>query len=227
MESINKAKVAQEWFMLVLLVTVALAIIPARGACQTWDEFFSQGAKQKEYDKDQLMALNYGWTRVVNTMIAVGEGLKTVGNVMDGDFNLSRDFFGHLNGVSPEISNSAKVVDIIMFQFYLTRDMGKVLNFCSANRNFTAQEIRYIERVHANFLVLTDMNITELIKIIAPGQKTMTDAERMQAIDKIYEEQLDQQAFVNAFGDDVYFLSRERQREASTLAYSGQFYTSY
>ena len=211
-------------FLPIIFFTLASALLPAGAAGQTWDEFFHQDDKQKEYDKDQLMALNWGWTKVVSTMITCGEGLKTIGNILDGNFNLTRDFFGHLNGVNPDIAAGARVMDIIMFQYYLTRDMGRVYNFCSSNRNFTAQEIRYIGKVHSNFLVITDANISELIKIIAPGNTTMTDDERMERIDRIYEDQLDQQAFVREFGNDVFTLSRERQKEESTLAYTRELH---
>lgn len=212
---------------ILFIALLASALLPGGAAAQTWDEFFSQGAKQKEYDKEGLTALSFGWARTVYIRNAIKYGFETYMNVEEGNLNLSRDFFGHLNNVSPEVANSAKVIDIIMFQYYLTRDMGKIWNFCSSGRNFTAQEIRYIEKVHANFLLLTDANITELIKIIAPGQTTMTDAERMEQIDRLHREQLDQQAFVKSFSDDVYFLSRERGKEQNRLGYSSQFYFTY
>jgi hypothetical protein len=203
---------------IVFLITLASALLPGGAAAQTWDEFFSQKEKQHDYDMDQLIVLGVNWAKAMNTLIAVGDGLGTINNIAEGNFNLSRDFFGHLNNVSPEIANSAKVADIIMFQYYITRDMGRVWTFCAGNTNFTAQEIRYVEKVHANFLVLTDANISELMRIIAPGERTMTDAERMQQIDRIYEEMCEEQAFVKSFSDDVYGLSRERQKETNSIS---------
>lgn len=210
-----------------LSVLLALALSPRAGSAQTWDEFFSQKEKQREYDKAGVTALSFNWVRTVYIRNAIKYGLETYMNVSEGNFNLSRDFFGRLNNVNPGIASSARVIDIIMFQYYLTRDMGRVWNFCASGKNFTASEVRYIERVHSNFLVLTQENASELMKIIMPGEVQMTDEERLGQLDRIYESMCDQQAFVKSFGDDVYQLSRERQKEQSSLEYSRQLYTTY
>ncbi len=198
-----------------LVILMVMTLIPVTScSAQNWDEFFSQGEMQKQYDKEQRTALSFGWARTVYIKNAIYYGLDTYIKSEQGNLNLTRDFFGRLNNVSPEVMSSAKVIDIMVFQYYLTRDMGKVYAFCSSNSNFTAQEIRYVEKVHANFLVITDANVSELIRIIAPGQTTMTDEERLGQVNKIYEEQLEQQAFVREFGDDVFELSRQRAKEA-------------
>ncbi len=195
-------------------------------SAQTWDEFFHQDQKQHDYDMDQLIVLGVNWAKALNTLVAVGNGWETINNIAEGNFNLSRDFFGRLDGVNPDIANSAKVADIIMFQYYLTRDMNRIYNFCAAGK-FTAQELRYIEKVHSNFLIMTDANISELVRIIVPGEVKMTDAERLAQIDRLYENQLDQQGFLKEFGDDVFTLSRERQKEESSLAYNRQLHTAH
>ncbi len=201
-----------------IIVASIIWCVSASANAQTWDEWFNQSDKQKEYDQDQLKALAWGWTKVVGTMITTGEGLKTISNILEGNFNLTRDFFGRLNNCNPDIAAGAKVIDMIAFQYYITRDMRRVYAFCASNRNFTAREIRYIETVHANFLVMTDANISELLRIIRPEEVKMNDAERIQNIDVIYEDMLDQRAFVNAFSNDVYALSRERQKEAANIS---------
>ena len=66
-------------------------------------------------------------------------------------------------------------------------------------------------------LFLCDASISELLNIIHAGKAEMTDDERIQRIDKIYEDMSDKSAFVKAFGNDAVSLSMEREKEAREI----------
>ena len=66
-------------------------------------------------------------------------------------------------------------------------------------------------------LFLCDASISELLNIIQADKTEMTDDERIQRIDKIYEDMSDKSAFVKAFGNDAVSLSMEREKEAREI----------
>lgn len=204
-----------------------LSLISLTGSAQTWDEWFHQEWTHNEYSKQQIYGLWAFLGKVSDGVEIVSKGLTTISNITDGNLNLHRDFFGSLKNFNPRIYNKAKVIDILAFQTYIIRDMSKVYDFCQSNENFSAEEIRYIAKVHSNLLVLTDLNLTELLMIIRSGQTQMTDGERLQRIDRIYEDLRDQRAFVRAFGDDAQFISKAREKEKIDLAHNRHLHDAY
>jgi len=201
-----------------ITLIVALGSIPC--SAQTFNEWFRQKKTQKQYLIQQIAALKIYLGYLKKGYDIAHKGLNTIENIKNDNFNLHRDFFGSLKNVNPAIANSVKVADIIAFQICIIRDIKRVYNFCKTNENFTAEEIRYIAKVHTNMLFLCDANISELLTIINPDKTEMTDDERMMRIDKIYDDMRDQRDFVQAFGNDTQFLSSERgkeEREASLL----------
>jgi hypothetical protein len=184
---------------------------------QTFDEWFQQKKTQKKYLVQQIAALKVYLGYAKKGYEIAQRGWTTVENIKGGNFNLDRDFFRSFKNVNPAIRNTAKVADIIAFQYFIIKDFKRIYNFCESNRNFTPEEIRYIAMVHTNMLFLCDASISELLNILQSDKTEMTDDERIMRIDKIYEDMSDKCAFVNAFGSDATTLSRERQREAREI----------
>ncbi|MCA4896313.1 MAG: hypothetical protein ING84_15040 [Cytophagales bacterium] len=198
---------------ILLLISVAFILNCTSAKAQTWDEWFSQKSTQRKYLFQQIVALQVYLDYLKKGYNIVQKGWTTVENITNGNLNLHRDFFSSLKSVNPVIGNSAKVVDIIAFQYYIIRSMKGVYNFCATNKNFTPEEIRYIAKVHTNMLFLCDASISELLMIIRADKTEMTDDERMLRIDKIYDDMQDKRAFVKAFDSDTKQLSSQRSKE--------------
>jgi hypothetical protein len=198
---------------ILVLISVTFIFNCTSARAQEWDEWFSQTSTQRKYLFQQIAALQVYLDYLKRGYNIVQKGWTTVENITNGNLNLHRDFFGSLKGVNPVIGNSAKVVDIIAFQYYIIRNMKGVYNFCASNKNFTPEEIRYIAKVHTNMLFLCDASISELLMIIHADKTEMTDDERMLRIDKIYDDMQDKHAFVKAFDSDTKQLSSQRSKE--------------
>lgn len=168
-------------------------------------------ARQIALLQTYLEALKKGYKIVAN-------GLYTIENIKNGDFNLSRDFFGSLRNVNPFIASSARVADITAFQVALLKELRRVNTFARSNRNFTALEVRYIAEVYSNMLKLSDLSVAELLEIIRPAKSEMTDDERIRRLNKLYEEMKGKYAFSKAFSNDVRLLAAEREKEAIRTA---------
>jgi hypothetical protein len=198
---------------LLFSIALSLSLILNSAKAQNFDEWFKQKKTQRKYLIQQIVALQFYLDYLKKGYDIVQKGWNTVENITNGNLNLHRDFFGSLKTVNPLIGNSAKVVDIIAFQYYILRNMKEVYNFCAANKNFTPEEIRYIAKVHTNMVFLCDASISELLVIIHTNKTEMTDDERMLRIDRIYDDMQDTNAFVKAFGNDTRLLSAERAKE--------------
>lgn len=196
----------------ILLLSILISVVFQTNA-QEWDEWFSQKSTQRKYSIRQIAALRVYLDYLKKGYATVQKGLYTIENIKNGNFNLDRDFFNGLKNVNPAIAGTVKVADIIAFQYYITRDMSKVYAFCSSNREFTAEEIRYIARVHTNLLTLTDANMSELWMILGSGGAEMSDDERIERIDKIHSDLRDKSAFVKAFNDDTRLISLSRAKD--------------
>jgi hypothetical protein len=196
-------------------------------SAQTFDEWFRQKKTQKKYLIQQIAALQVYLDYLKKGYTIARNGLTAIENIKNGNFNLDRDFFKSLKNVKPAIHNSAKVVDIIAFQYAIIRDMKNVYRFCQNNKTFTPEEIRYVARIHTSMLFLCDASVSELLTIIKSDNAQMTDEERLLRIDKIYDDMQDKQCFVRAFGNDTRLLAREREKEGIEVNQLRQYYGTF
>ncbi len=200
-----------------LIVLITGMILSTTAPAQTWNEWFKQKKTQRRYLAKQIALLEVYLGHLKKGYEIADKGLTTIHNIKNGDLNLHRDFFGSLKSVNPHISNSAKVADIIAFQVYIIREMRKVNTFCKNNEYFTAEEIRYVARVYHNMLFLCDASISELLTVIRSYKAEMTDDERLERVDGIYDDMLDKHAFVKSFNEDVRLIAAERERQARDI----------
>lgn len=195
----------------VFLFTCADAQVP------NFNEWFKQKKTQKQYLSKQIALLQVYLGYLKKGYDIANKGLNTIENIKNGDFNLHRDFFVSLKNVNPHISNSAKVADIIAFQVYIIQNLKRVNTYCKNNKQFTPDEIYYVTKVYRNMLYLSDVNISELLTIIRANETEMKDDERLNRINRIYDDMLDKHAFVKSFDNDVRTIAREREREKRAI----------
>lgn len=198
---------------LALILMLLVSLCSLQSHAQTWSEWFKQKKTQKKYLAKQIALLQVYIGYLKEGYAIADHGLTTINNIKNGDFNLHRDFFGYYDQVNPSISNSAKVADIVAFQIFIIREIGKVNRFCQNDPHFTPAEVTYVARVYSNLVFLTDASLSELLTIIHPNEVKMSDDERIKRVDGLYNDMQDKQAFVLAFSEDVHTIAAERQKE--------------
>lgn len=192
-------------------------ILSTFAPAQTWNEWFKQKKTQRRYLTKQIALLESYLGYLKEGYQIANKGLTTIHNIKNGYFNLHRDFFGSLKSVNPHIANSAKVADIIVFEVVVVREIRRVNYFCRSNEYLTPEEIRYVAQVYHNMLFHCDASISELLTIIRPNNTEMTDGERLDRVDTIYDDILDKYAFVKSFNDDLRLVVAERERTARDM----------
>jgi hypothetical protein len=198
-------------------ISIVFCFLSTEAQVPNFDEWFRQKKTQKKYLAKQIALLQVYLGYLKKGYDIASKGLNTIENIKNGDFNLHRDFFGSLKNVNPHISNSAKVADIIAFQVYIIQNIRRVNAFCQRSKQFTPGEMYYVTKVYRNMLFLSDANISELLTIIRANETEMKDDERLNRINKLYDDMLDKHAFVKSFDNDVRAIASERERKMRSI----------
>lgn len=180
---------------------------------QQWKEWFKQKKTQIEYLVNQIGALQVYIGYVQKGYKIVDQGLTTIGNIKNGDFNLHRDFFEALKEVNPKIRNSAQVAEIIALQISIVQTGERNLGRAKGSDLLSVKELDYIVRVYGRLLEQTADNIDELLTLVTDDQYELSDDERIRRINALHTDMQDKYGFVQWFGDQTDVLVTSRKKE--------------
>jgi len=145
-------------------------------------------------------------------------GYKAVKDMSEGNFSLHKTFLDALMQVSPIVKNYKRVGDIMDYQFKLMKESRKGLDNIIKNERFSTQEIQYFEKVYSNLSRESLRNIDELTSIVTADKLRMSDDERLEAIDKIYEDMQQKVLFIRNFNGSAAVLALQRFKESNDAA---------
>lgn len=91
-------------------------------------------------------------------------------------------YFDELNKVKSAISSYQAVRDIIKKQVQLVHEYSKAFNLSKQDKNFTPEEISYMQQVYTGILDESLKNIDQLQLVINAFATQMTDARRLEII---------------------------------------------
>ena len=173
----------------------------------------SQEAKQLLLNVEKLAQLKLMLSHMKTGYKILEKGYTSIKNISQGNFNLHRDFLDGLLQVSPAVKQYSKVADIIRVQLKLVKESKAALAEFRGTKQFTITEIEYLGNVYANLLKECLKTLDELAMVVTAGKLRMSDDERLQAIDKIYDEVMEQYTFLNEFNNGTAILSLQREKE--------------
>lgn len=173
----------------------------------------SQEAKQLLLNVEKLAQLKLMLSHMKTGYQILEKGYTSIKNISQGNFNLHRDFLDGLLQVSPAVKKYAKVGDIIQVQIKLVKESKAALAEFRSSKQFTVAEIEYLGHVYANLLKESLKMLDELAMVVTAGKLRMSDDERLQAIDRIHDEVIEQYTFLNEFNNGTAILSLQREKE--------------
>ncbi len=173
----------------------------------------SQEAKQLLLNVEKLAQLKLMLSHMKTGYKILEKGYTSIKNISQGNFNLHRDFLDGLLQVSSAVKKYSKVADIIRVQLKLVKEAKDALAEFRRSRQFTVAEIEYLGNVYANLLKESLKMLDELAMVVTAGKLRMSDDERLQAIDRIHDEVLEQYTFLNEFNNGTAILSLQREKE--------------
>lgn len=173
----------------------------------------SQEAKQLLLNVEKLAQLKLMLSHMKTGYQILSKGYNTITDISKGNFSLHKTFLDGLLEVSPAVRKYKRVADIIAIQLKIVKESRSALNEFKTSRQFTLAEIDYLGNVYGNLLGESLKTLEELAMVITAGKLRMSDDERLKAIDRIYDEVIQQYSFLNEFSDGTAILSLQREKE--------------
>lgn len=147
----------------------------------------------------------------------VSGGYNAIKDISQGNFSLHDVFLDGLLIVSPEVKKYRKVADIIVYQKRIVSEYKSAYSRFKATNNFNILEIDYLGRVYKQLFDQSIDNLDQLVTIITSSKLRMNDQERLQAIDKIFEDTEDKLLFLRSFNAEALMLSSQREKEKQDI----------
>ena len=169
----------------------------------------------------QQLLLNYEKLTQLKNILAdmkkgyqiVSKGYNTIKDISEGNFNLHEAFINGLLSVSPAIRNYRRVPQIIECQKSIVREYRSAFTRYKSKGTFSVSEIDYLSTVYNNLFNQSLRNLDELATILTSSKLSMSDDERLKAIDKIFEDTEDKLNFLRDFNSKTDILVIHRQKE--------------
>ena len=143
----------------------------------------------------------------------VSTGYNTIKDISKVNFNIHQAFLDGLIQVSPAVRKYKKIAEIISYQTQLVKEYKSAFRRFDASNLFNANEIKYMDNVYSNLFNKSLQNLEELTMLITAGKLRMSDDERINAIDRVYNDIADKLVFLRTFNKENNVLAIQRGRE--------------
>ncbi len=174
----------------------------------------------------QQLLLNYEKLTQMKNILAdmkkgyqiVSKGYNTIKDISEGNFNLHEEFINGLMSVSPAIRNYRRVPQIIDYQKRIVQEYKAAFARYKSKGTFSVSEMDYLSTVYNNLFSQSLRNLDELATILTSSNLSMSDDERLTAIDKIFEDTEDKLQFLRDFNSKTNILVIQRLKEKRDIA---------
>ena len=176
---------------------------------QTWDEIFKQKKTQLKYSLKQIAGLGMYAEFLKEGYQAVNEGLNTVKDITNGEFNLHSLFINSLKTISPIIRKDLRIPEIIALQI----EIRNSLKNSHSNSYLSASIQNYISAVKGKILEECIADLDELFMILTSGKYELKDEERLNRLEKVYASMKDKARVAQSFSGSVNILERQKEND--------------
>ncbi len=191
----------------ILIVWIILLSVSGKAVAQ------SDEAQQLLLNVEKLAQLKSILNNMYKGYQIVSEGYITIKDISQGNFNLHDVFLNGLLQVSPTVKNYKGIADIINYQIQLVKEYKSAFKKFKTSNLFNPTEIKYLDNVYGNLFKKSIQNLDELAIIITAGKLRMSDGERINAIDRIFNDMSDKLIFLRTFNQENNVLAIQRARE--------------
>jgi len=199
----------------IMAFSVLLAVMgmqPSRASGQ------AAAIAQLTLDYEKLSELKSILTDMKQGYQIISAGYETVKDIASGNFSLHQAFLDALLAVSPAVKNYQRIKDIVNAQLELVKEYQQFNTQFNADKNFSPDEITYLGLVYGNLINQSASSLSELIMVITANQLRMSDAERLNAIDRIYSDMQNKLTFLRSFNMQAASLSVQRSAETNDIS---------
>jgi hypothetical protein len=199
---------------LLTFLIFSLAAFTARQAkAQFPGGFFNQQSTKEKLMAEQVAGYQVYLSAIKTGYNIAGKGLTTAHDLKNGTFVLHTDYINSLKQVASAIRKDPKAgaVDSLYQQIRALFASGK--QWQARQRLLSATELQYFNKVNASLLAQSKTDMDELGEVLTPGKLQLTDAQRLDRLDKLYERMKDKYVFAGYFTGKCRRLALNRQKQ--------------
>ena len=156
----------------------------------------------------------------------ISTGYNAVRDISKGNFSLHETFLDGLMAVSPEVRKYHKVVGIVKMQGTILSEYKAAYSAFKSGKSFNVQEVNYMASVYGQLNKQSLQNLDALLMVITAGELRMSDDERLEAIDRIFEDMQEKLSFLRHFNTQGIGISRQRKLEQKEVSSMQELFNS-
>ncbi len=143
--------------------------------------------------------------------------LKEIGDWANKQKELYAKYFDELSKVKNSISTYQAVKDIISKQSQLVKEYSRAFNLSKQDKNFTQQEIDYMQQVYGGILNESLKSIEQVQMVITAFATQMTDAKRLVIINSASDNIEQNLTDLRQFNQQNIRISLQRSKERNDI----------
>ncbi|HEY4287979.1 MAG TPA: hypothetical protein VGN00_12830 [Puia sp.] len=206
--------------MLKIMITLALSLLTIAGRPQTVVDLINQLILDKEKltsMKSTLQDMYSGYEKLKNDYTRVRDIAKA-------NFSLHQVFLDSLWILSPSVGGDPRINEILNTEYLIVAGYKSASARLATSHAFTEQELEYIINNYSALLQRSVQAVEELTMILTDHQLQMSDAQRLQAIDRIHTDVRAQYNAMLNFSNSLSVQAAQRQKETNDINTLKQLY---
>lgn len=181
-------------------------------------------AQQLAIDIEKLAQFKSLLKQMYEAYELISNGYEKVKNVTSGNYSLHEAFIDGLLLVNPNLRNYSRVGDIITYQGYILSEYKNAFSRFRTSGRFTPKEIIYMGNIYSNLFNESLQNLDELTLVLTKSNLRMSDDERLQAIDRLFDDMSRKLQFLRSFNKKTAAVMQQRTRQMQNQQTLQQLY---
>jgi hypothetical protein len=191
---------------------------------QTLQEWTEQKKTKTRYLLEQIAALSVYIESAGKGYGIVKAGLATLHDIKSGDFKLNQEHFNARALVNPNIKSFSKVAAIIQLQARMMKAIKTTRKNLKEDNGIHKEELDYYASVTSHLIDACADNLDMLIQLVTDSYYALSDAERLKRMDNLYEDLLEQSAFLQSLHKRMKTLALQRIKAQSDVLATDKMY---
>lgn len=163
-------------------------------------------------DVDKLSAFRKTLEDMKTGYTQLRESYEAVRGICEGSYQLHEAFLDALWVASPAVRRDWKVAGILAMQKDLASEYQAAFRRLGAGGGLHPEELVYLRGVARRVIAASTESLDDLATLLTDGQMQMTDAERLEGIDRIYEKTEARLAFLRRLFSGALLLDHARNK---------------
>lgn len=199
--------------MLKLLFLLALSL----GTASARSQSIADLTEQLALDAEKLSSLKSTLQDMYQGYETLRQGYTRIRDIARDNFNLHQAFLDALWVLSPAVRGDPRLETILNTEYRIVTDYKAGMTRIGNTSVFSPQELSYLTGVFSSILQQSTQAIEELTMVTTDNTLRMTDAQRLQALDRIDTETKNELAVLQRLDNEVAIETARRNKEAGDI----------